>query len=217
MSSGSAQLLVELMPSKPHIIGPRNARSEAQNSLMRPPIRFAIWSIAVGDRSPCLTPTTPLIVGELLQHRRRQRDADAGRVVDQHAGARERDDVAEERDDLRIRHFRYKRRRHHRQATELSGELCQFADHANIRTGGTQHDRHPIADNVHDAAEQVGALFGRHRRKLAVGAADQDAVEAEADHPLHVAGKARIVETAIGLEWRHGDVEQATQPRLALR
>ena len=51
--------MVELMPSNPAIIGPRKARSEAQNRRMRPPTRLAIRSMAVGDRSPCLAPTTP--------------------------------------------------------------------------------------------------------------------------------------------------------------
>jgi hypothetical protein len=46
--------------------------------------------------------------------------------------------------------------------------------------------------NVHHAPEQVGALIGRHRRKLAVGATDQDAVEAEADDPLDIPGQARM-------------------------
>jgi len=56
LTSGSAQLFVEDSPSNPAIIGPRNARSDAQNNLILPPRRFDNWSITVGFRSPCLSP-----------------------------------------------------------------------------------------------------------------------------------------------------------------
>ena len=108
MSSGSAQLLVELVPLKPHIIGPRKARSEAQTDTSTRPFDNLIerrWrQISLLDADDAGSSRY------LLQCRRRQRDADARRVVDQHTGAREPDHVAKERHDLPIRDFRDERR-----------------------------------------------------------------------------------------------------------
>src|SRR6202011_2963819 len=93
----------------------------------------------------------------------------------------------------------------------------QFADDTDVGAGAAQHDRNPVADDIHDATEQIGPLLGRHRRKLAIGAADQDAVEAEADDPLDIARQTRMVERSVSLEWRDRNVEQTPQSRVALR
>src|SRR6266851_1551691 len=88
---------------------------------------------------------------------------------------------------------------------------------ATICASVTSETKGGVTIDVHDAPEQIDPLLGRHRRKLAVGAADQDAVEAEADNPLDIPGQARIVERSISLEWRDGDVEQTAQSRVTFR
>jgi hypothetical protein len=54
-------------------------------------------------------------------------------------------------------------------------------------------------------------------RKARSEAPDQDAVEAEADDPLDIAGQARMVERAIGRKRRDRDVEYAAQSGMTLR
>jgi hypothetical protein len=89
--------------------------------------------------------------------------------------------------------------------------------HADIGTSGTEHHRNAITNDVHDAPEQADPLLGRHRWKFAIGPADRDAVETEADDPFDIARQTCVIKRAVSLERRDRDVEQPTQPRVALR